>query len=185
MFVAHLRHWHSGQCYCRQQDECWGVIVGRMMSGLESCQSQRSTALVNLHTFNNQDSVREWSRIYSIVMDLREWMINQQRQFQEFERSFGLGSGFGGNFPSLHDSFNDPFFASFHNRRQQHPLSLQHQQQFNHQHHAPNYQPQQQQPTSHLHINRDNSSPPRSKISFGDNFEIEINVEDFKPEVRL
>ena len=43
--------------------------------------------------------------------DLREWMINQQRQFQEFDRSFGMPSAFGSSFGSFGDSF-DPFFSS-------------------------------------------------------------------------
>ena len=36
--------------------------------------------------------------------DLAQWMLNQQRQFQEFDRSFGL--------PSAFDDPFDPFFAS-------------------------------------------------------------------------
>ena len=43
--------------------------------------------------------------------DLREWMLNQQRQFQEFDESFGMPSAFGSSFGSLRDPF-DSFFSS-------------------------------------------------------------------------
>lgn len=44
--------------------------------------------------------------------DLREWMLNQQRQFQEFDDSFGMPSAFGSSFGSFRDPFDDSFFSS-------------------------------------------------------------------------
>ena len=44
--------------------------------------------------------------------DLREWMINQQRQFQEFDESFGMPSAFGSSFGSFRDG-RDPFDSFF------------------------------------------------------------------------
>ena len=43
--------------------------------------------------------------------DLREWMLNQQRQFQEFDESFGMPTAFGSSFGSFRDPF-DSFFSS-------------------------------------------------------------------------
>ena len=58
-------------------------------------------------------------------VNLGEWMANQQRQFQEFDRSFGMPSAFGG-FSTFSDPFSDPFFSHspFHQRN---PLSIQNQ----------------------------------------------------------
>ena len=122
-------------------------------------------------------------------VNLGEWMANQQRQFQEFDRSFGMPSAFGG-FSAFSDPFSDPFFSHspFHNRRA--PLSIQNQ----------NFPLGHSQPLT-LTQSRDRGSyqktrspesdtsgahfSPRSKVSFNDKFEIELCVEDFKPEVNI
>ena len=122
-------------------------------------------------------------------VNLGEWMANQQRQFQEFDRSFGMPSAFGG-FSTFSDPFSDPFFSHspFHHRRD--PLSIQNQN-FPLGHSQPltlmqsrdrgSYQktrsPESDTPEAHF--------SPRSKVSFNDKFEIELCVEDFKPEVNI
>ena len=123
-------------------------------------------------------------------VNLGEWMANQQRQFQEFDRSFGMPSAFGA-LSALSDPFSDPFFSHspFHRRD---PLSIQNQNLSS---------THSQQPLS-LMQSRDRgldqktrslmssgmpeaNFSPRSKISFNDKFEIELCVDDFKPEVNI
>ena len=48
--------------------------------------------------------------------DLGQWMINQQRQFQEFDRSFGMPSAFGASFGSFGDPFESFFSSPFQTR---------------------------------------------------------------------
>ena len=125
-------------------------------------------------------------------MDLREWMLNQQRQFQEFNNSFGLPSHFGSFPSSFSEPFNDPFFSSFHNHHRQNPLSLQHHNTttptVNHRlinnTHAPTHHVTSPFTNNHRQDHADDFSSPRSRISFNDKFEVEINVDNFKPEVR-
>ena len=122
-------------------------------------------------------------------VNLGEWMANQQRQFQEFDRSFGMPSAFGG-FSTFSDPFSDPFFSHspFHRRD---PLSIQDQ----------NFPLSINSQPSTLMQSRDRGLDPktrsleseipeahfspRSKVSFNDKFEIELCVEDFKPEVNI
>ena len=123
-------------------------------------------------------------------VNLGEWMLNQQRQFQEFDRSFGMPSAFGSM--SAFDPFSDPFFSQSPFRRRD-PLTFQQQQ------HVPAAALQN---NNHLGFSQNSNNrsleairprpifpeeqfSPRSKVSFGDKFEIELNVEDFKPEVKL
>ena len=122
-------------------------------------------------------------------VNLGEWMANQQRQFQEFDRSFGMPSAFGA-FSSFSDPFSDPFFSISPFHRRDLP-SLQQQ----------SVPPSNSQPLSlvraadrGLHQKTrplissgipDAHFSPRSKVSFNDKFEIELSVEDFKPEVNI
>ena len=127
-----------------------------------------------------------FGRVPQPKVDLGEWMMNQQRQFQEFERSFGMPSAFGSSFG---DPFGDSFFSSPFQRRD--PFSLQ-----QHSHFPSSFssslQSQSQQPQRLTFSKRNNDYfdqarnedySPRSKVSSGDKFEIEVNVEDYKPEV--
>merc|ERR1719410_706103 len=107
--------------------------------------------------------------------------MNQQRQFQEFERSFGMPSAFGSSFG---DPFGDSFFSSPFQRRD--PLSLQQHSHFPASFSSSQSQPQPQRLTfsnrNNDYLVRDQEFSPRSKVSSGDKFEIEVNVEDYKPE---
>eukprot|EP00092_Neocalanus_flemingeri_P004800 GFUD01005168.1.p1 GENE.GFUD01005168.1~~GFUD01005168.1.p1 ORF type:complete len:521 (-),score=138.30 GFUD01005168.1:487-2049(-) len=100
--------------------------------------------------------------------DLGEWMLNQQRQFQEFDRSFHTTPGFG-------DSFGD-FFSSPFSRTT--PAIQSH-------------QPAPQSPTHALSASRvpdramaeSNDMSPKAKVSYDqDKFQVEFNVQDYRPE---
>ena len=125
-----------------------------------------------------------FGRIPQPRVDLGEWMMNQQRQFQEFERSFGMPSAFGSSFG---DPFGDSFFSSPFQRRD--PFSLQQHSNFPASFSSLQSQSQPQRLTfskrnnDYLNQVRDEDYSPRSKVSSGDKFEIEVNVEDYKPEV--
>ena len=99
--------------------------------------------------------------------DLGEWMLNQQRQFQEFDRSFQTTPGFG-------DSFGSSFFSPFSRPS----LALQPQ------------QPITQSPTHTLPAVPDKAMAqssdmsPKAKVSYDqDKFQVEFNVQDYTPEV--
>jgi len=98
--------------------------------------------------------------------DLGEWMLNQQRQFQEFDRSFQSTPGFG-------DSFGSSFFSPFSRPS----LALQPQ------------QPITQSPTHTLPAVPDRAMAqssdmsPKAKVSYDqDKFQVEFNVQDYTPE---
>eukprot|EP00092_Neocalanus_flemingeri_P007651 GFUD01008261.1.p1 GENE.GFUD01008261.1~~GFUD01008261.1.p1 ORF type:complete len:518 (-),score=130.90 GFUD01008261.1:252-1805(-) len=100
--------------------------------------------------------------------DLGEWMLNQQRQFQEFDRSFHTTPGFG-------DSFGD-FFSSPFSRTT--PAIQSH-------------QPAPQSPTHAISASRvpdramaeSNDMSPKAKVSYDqDKFQVEFNVQDYRPE---
>lgn len=98
--------------------------------------------------------------------DLGEWMLNQQRQFQEFDRSFQTTPGFG-------DSFGSSFFSPFSRPS----LALQPQ------------QPLTQSPTHTLPAVPDkvmaqsSDMSPKAKVSYDqDKFQVEFNVQDYTPE---
>jgi len=101
--------------------------------------------------------------------DLGEWMLNQQRQFQEFERSFQTTPGFG-------DSFGD-FFSPFPTRQN---LALQ----------SPHLQSNPQSPTHTLPrsgdtrvMSQSSDMSPKAKVSYDqDKFQVEFNVQDYSPE---
>ena len=136
--------------------------------------------------FGNDGRTRQQG---SHQVNLGEWMANQQRQFQEFDRSFGMPSAFGG-LSSFSDPFSDPFFSHspFHRRD---PLSIQNQNLS-----LSNSQPLTVMQSRDRGLDQNTRSlissgipeahfSPRSKVSFNDNFEIELCVEDFKPEVNI
>jgi len=99
--------------------------------------------------------------------DLSEWMLNQQRQFQEFDRSFGTNMGFGDSF----DGFFTPFSRS--------SLALQ------------SHQPTLPSPP-HSHstnmipdrtLVRSGEMEPKAAVTYDqDKFEVQFNVEDYTPE---
>merc|ERR1712106_1256278 len=109
--------------------------------------------------------------------DLGEWMLNQQRQFQEFDRSFQTSSGFGNSFGDFFSPFSRP------------NLALQPHQQSQPQ---PQLQPQQAISQSHAHISpavperaisQSNDMSPKAKVSYDqDKFQVEFNVQDYTPE---
>merc|ERR1712106_191929 len=109
--------------------------------------------------------------------DLREWMLNQQRQFQEFDRSFQTSSGFGNSFGDFFSPFSRP------------NLALQPHQQSQPQ---PQLQPQQAISQSPAHISpavperaisQSNDMSPKAKVSYDqDKFQVEFNVQDYTPE---
>jgi len=114
--------------------------------------------------------------------DLGEWMLNQQRQFQEFERSFQSpsfssdffsspfstgGIGGGGGPSSLLAVQNPP------NNQQQHQQSL------------TSYQtPTHAYPTEDRAMSQTSSDmSPKAKVSYDqDKFQVEFNVQDYSPE---
>ena len=105
--------------------------------------------------------------------DLGEWMINQQRQFQEFDRSFDRTFH---TTPSFGNTFGD-FFSPFSRPN----LALQ--------------SSQQQLPPSSTHayptapdraMAQSSDMSPKAKVSYdADKFQVEFNVEDYTPEVGL
>ena len=97
-------------------------------------------------------------------------MLNQQRQFQEFDRSFQTTPGFG-------DSFRD-FFSPF--SRQNKAI----------QSHEPTPQsPAHTFPASTVPdraMAESSDMSPKAKVSYDqDKFQVEFNVQDYTPEVRL
>ena len=124
-----------------------------------------------------------FGRVPQPKVDLGEWMMNQQRQFQEFERSFGMPSAFGSSF---RDPFGDSFFSSPFQRRD--PFSLQHSQfppsiSSLQSHSEPQRLTFSKRNNDYFDQARDEDHSPRSKLMSGDKFEIEVNVEDYRPEV--
>merc|ERR1711892_1036123 len=109
--------------------------------------------------------------------DLGEWMLNQQRQFQEFDRSFQTSSGFGNSFGDFFSPFSRPDLAL--------PPHQQSQPQ-------PQLQPQQAISQSPAHtsplvperaISQSNDMSPKAKVSYDqDKFQVEFNVQDYTPE---
>lgn len=98
--------------------------------------------------------------------DLGEWMLNQQRQFQEFDRSFQTTPGFG-------DSFGSSFFSPFSRPS----LAIQPQQPITHSptHTLPSV------PDKAMAQSSDMS--PKAKVSYDqDKFQVEFNVQDYTPE---
>merc|ERR1711887_233964 len=104
--------------------------------------------------------------------DLGEWMINQQRQFQEFDRSFDTSfhttPGFGKTFGDFFSPFSRP------------NLALQSSQQ----------QAQPPPPPAHVYpivpdraMSQSSDMSPKAKVSYdADKFQVEFNVEDYTPE---
>merc|ERR1711892_65464 len=105
--------------------------------------------------------------------DLGEWMLNQQRQFQEFDRSFQTSSGFGNSFGDFFSPFSRP------------NLALQ-------PHQQPQPLPQQAISQSPAHISpavperaisQSNDMSPKAKVSYDqDKFQVEFNVQNYTPE---
>ena len=106
--------------------------------------------------------------------DLGEWMINQQRQFQEFDRSFDRSfhttPGFGNTFGDFFSPFSKPDLAL--QPREQHQLPT---------------------PLAHVYptvpdraMAQSSDMSPKAKVSYdADKFQVEFNVEDYTPEVCL
>jgi len=102
--------------------------------------------------------------------DLGEWMINQQRQFQEFDRSFDRTFH---TTPSFGNTFGD-FFSPFSRPN----LALQSSQQ------------QLPPPSTHAYptapdraMAQSSDMSPKAKVSYdADKFQVEFNVEDYTPE---
>merc|ERR1712117_671333 len=103
--------------------------------------------------------------------DLGEWMLNQQRQFQEFDRSFDRNfhssAGFGNTFGDFFSSFSRPNLALQQSSQQ--PLS---------------------QPPAHAYptapdraMAQSSDMSPKAKVSYdADKFQVEFNVQDYTPE---
>merc|ERR1712168_1522383 len=103
--------------------------------------------------------------------DLGEWMLNQQRQFQEFDRSFDRNfhssAGFGNTFGDFFSPFSRPNLALQQSSQQ--PLS---------------------QPPAHAYpavpdraMSQSSDMSPKAKVSYdADKFQVEFNVEDYTPE---
>merc|ERR1711942_310805 len=95
--------------------------------------------------------------------DLGEWMLNQQRQFQEFDRSFDRNfhssAGFGNTFGDFFSPFSRPNLAL-------------------------------QQPPAHAYpavpdraMAQSSDMSPKAKVSYdADKFQVEFNVSDYLPE---
>ena len=106
--------------------------------------------------------------------DLGEWMRNQQRQFQEFDRSFQTTPGFDDSFGESFGNFISPFSRP--------NLAIQSQ----------SNKPTPQIPT-HTYptvpdraMAKSNDMSPKAKVSYDqDKFQVEFNVQDYTPEVRL
>merc|ERR1712179_329719 len=104
--------------------------------------------------------------------DLGEWMINQQRHFQEFDRSFDRSFHttpvFGNTFGDFFSPFSRPNLAL---QSSQQPL---------------------QPPPPHAHayptvpnraMSQSSDMSPKAKVSYdADKFQVEFNVEDYTPE---
>merc|ERR1712025_94684 len=103
--------------------------------------------------------------------DLGEWMLNQQRQFQEFDRSFDRNfhssAGFGNTFGDFFSPFSRPNLALQQSSQQ--PLS---------------------QPPAHAYptvpdraMAQSSDMSPKAKVSYdADKFQVEFNVQDYTPE---
>merc|ERR1712142_29415 len=103
--------------------------------------------------------------------DLGEWMLNQQRQFQEFDRSFDRNFhssvGFGNTFGDFFSPFSRPNLALQQSSQQ--PLS---------------------QPPAHAYptvpdraMAQSSDMSPKAKVSYdADKFQVEFNVQDYTPE---
>merc|ERR1712179_746968 len=104
--------------------------------------------------------------------DLGEWMINQQRQFQEFDRSFDRSFH---TTPVFGNTFGD-FFSPFSRPNQalqssQQPL-------------PPPPPPAHAYPTEPGRaMSQSSDMSPKAKVSYdADKFQVEFNVEDYTPE---
>merc|ERR1711892_1176742 len=107
--------------------------------------------------------------------DIGEWMLNQQRQFQEFDRSFQTSSGFGNSFGDFFSPFSRPNLALTPHQQSQ-----------------PQPQPRQAISQSPAHtspavperaISQSNDMSPKAKVSYDqDKFQVEFNVQDYTPE---
>ena len=105
--------------------------------------------------------------------DLGEWMINQQRQFQEFDRSFDrtfhTTPAFGNTFGDFFSPFSRPNLALQSSQQQLPPSST----------HAYPTAPDRAMAQS-------SDMSPKAKVSYdADKFQVEFNVEDYTPEVGL
>merc|ERR1711970_1551273 len=102
--------------------------------------------------------------------DLGEWMLNQQKQFQEFDRSFDRSfhttPGFGNSFGDFFSPFSRPNLAL---QSSQQPLPP---------------------PPTHAYpivpdraMAQSSDMSPKAKVSYdADKFQVEFNVEDYTPE---
>merc|ERR1711970_1426680 len=102
--------------------------------------------------------------------DLGEWMLNQQKQFQEFDRSFDRSfhttPGFGNSFGDFFSPFSRPNLAL---QSSQQPLPP---------------------PPTHAYpivpdraMSQSSDMSPKAKVSYdADKFQVEFNVEDYTPE---
>merc|ERR1712179_22924 len=104
--------------------------------------------------------------------DLGEWMINQQRQFQEFDRSFDRSFHttpvFGNTFGDFFSPFSRPNQAlQSKQQKQPPPPPLAH-----------------AYPTVHNRaMSQSSDMSPKAKVSYdADKFQVEFNVEDYTPE---
>merc|ERR1711892_1326011 len=105
--------------------------------------------------------------------DLGEWMLNQQRQFQEFDRSFQTSSGFGNSFGDFFSPFSRPNLAlQPHQQSQPQPQQ------------AISQSPAHISPAvSERAISQSNDMSPKAKVSYDqDKFQVEFNVQDYTPE---
>merc|ERR1711892_1605707 len=105
--------------------------------------------------------------------DLGEWMLNQQRQFQEFDRSFQTSSGFGNSFGDFFSPFSRPNLA-LQPHQQPQPLPQQ----------AISQSPAHTSPAvPERAISQSNDMSPKAKVSYDqDKFQVEFNVRDYTPE---
>jgi len=95
-------------------------------------------------------------------------MLNQQRQFQEFDRSFQTTPGFGDSFSNFFSPFSRP------------SLAIQSPQQATH---SPTHTVPAETGVPNRAMAESSDMSPKAKVSYDqDKFQVEFNVQDYRPE---